>query len=525
MRGGRTRGVLEYLIGRGRRDEHVEPRLVAGSPQALVLADAEGVEAGEQARELERRDAGELAAFLDEPRERSGTTVRVAERDAHRQVIGYRDAHVWHCSLSLHPEEPDLENARWQQIAQRLVAEMGFDPGPEAGAGRCRWVAVRHGRSAGGCDHIHLVVTLVREDGQRANVHNDRPRVQQACRVLEREFGLRALTAGGRGMGSRGVRKGEVQCDERRGRDGVRASGEGSERSGRQSLERIVRACACGAGDEREFLALLRERGVKPWPRYAEGGCERVVGFSVELSDSGRFGGGRLAKDLTLPALRAAWGHGLEGERAALEDWKDVSGPPAGASRDAREQLVARGVRWESAIAAVDQLRAELAAGAGDAHVTARVAREGAAVLAAWSVAIDSPHSSRLARASRELARSAERPSSPPAGSSQPARRGRGTAGELCLWLLASRGDPAAQWALLADQMTRLCADIAAVHTARGQLERTREMERRLRGELAAVRAGLAAARPPAGTVERDGLRSPRRPAGPEQDPGRDRGR
>ncbi len=77
VRGGRTRGVLEYLIGRGRRDEHVEPRLVAGSPQALVIADAEGVGAGEQGRELERRDAGELAAFLDEPRERSGTTVRV----------------------------------------------------------------------------------------------------------------------------------------------------------------------------------------------------------------------------------------------------------------------------------------------------------------------------------------------------------------------------------------------------------------------------------------------------------------
>jgi len=72
------------------------PHLVAGSPEALRLVDE-----GERASAA----AAALARFLDEPREQSGTRVTVAERDAQGRVIGARDAHVWHCSLSLHPDE------------------------------------------------------------------------------------------------------------------------------------------------------------------------------------------------------------------------------------------------------------------------------------------------------------------------------------------------------------------------------------------------------------------------------------
>ena len=37
--GGRTEGVLRYLVGKGRRNEHVDPRVVAGSPEVLLVAD------------------------------------------------------------------------------------------------------------------------------------------------------------------------------------------------------------------------------------------------------------------------------------------------------------------------------------------------------------------------------------------------------------------------------------------------------------------------------------------------------
>src|ERR1019366_7150259 len=139
-RGGNTRGLLLYLIGKGRREEHVDPRLVAGSAEAMMIAGGRVLEGG-------ARDAAQLARFLDEPRETFGTQVRIAERDPNGKVVGSRDAHVWHTSLSLHPDEPALSDERWGEIAERFISEMGF-AGDTARA-QCRWVAVRHGESTG----------------------------------------------------------------------------------------------------------------------------------------------------------------------------------------------------------------------------------------------------------------------------------------------------------------------------------------------------------------------------------------
>ncbi len=37
-RGGKTHGVLLYLVGKGKREEHENPHLVAGSPEAVRMA-------------------------------------------------------------------------------------------------------------------------------------------------------------------------------------------------------------------------------------------------------------------------------------------------------------------------------------------------------------------------------------------------------------------------------------------------------------------------------------------------------
>ena len=207
-RGGKTHGVLLYLVGKGRREEHEHPHLVSGAPEAVRIG---------ARRVLERSDAIALARFLDEPREAFGTRVTIAERDERTgRVIGARDAHVWHCSLSLHPQEPELADERWAEICGQFIERMGFT-GEQAGA-QCRWVAIRHGRSAGGSDHAHVVVTLVAENGSKASVHNDRPRAQRACRELEQTFGLRRLEARTRQAGSRGLKHGELAADRRRGR-------------------------------------------------------------------------------------------------------------------------------------------------------------------------------------------------------------------------------------------------------------------------------------------------------------------
>ena len=77
------------------------------------------------------------------------------------------DGHVWHCSLSLRAEEGQLSDERWAAIAGDFVEGMGFTEA--SGRAACRWVAVRHGLSTAGNDHVHLVVDLVREVG-RGNV-------------------------------------------------------------------------------------------------------------------------------------------------------------------------------------------------------------------------------------------------------------------------------------------------------------------------------------------------------------------
>ena len=50
----------------------------------------------------------------------------IAERDKNGRVIGTRDAHVWHCSLSLHPQEPELADERWAEICEQFIEQMGF---------------------------------------------------------------------------------------------------------------------------------------------------------------------------------------------------------------------------------------------------------------------------------------------------------------------------------------------------------------------------------------------------------------
>ena len=215
-----------------------------------------------EARLLDRRDAVALARFLDEPREAFGTKVTIAERDKNGRVIGARDAHVWHCSLSLHPQEPELADERWAEIAEAFIEQMGF--AGERAKAQCRWVAIRHGRSAGGSDHAHLVVTLVAEDGSKASVHNDRPRAQNACRELEQRFGLRRLEARTRQAGSRALKHGELAADRRRGR-GVGERGE-PRRALQPADARADRACLRDRQPRRARVRSPTTRARRPSP-------------------------------------------------------------------------------------------------------------------------------------------------------------------------------------------------------------------------------------------------------------------
>ena len=487
-RGGNTRGVLLYLVGPGKREEHEQPHLVSGAPETLRIA-AERV--------LDQGDAAALARFLDQPRHEFGTRVQIAERDRHGQLIGTRDAHVWHCSLSLHPDEPPLSDERWGDMCEAFVATMGF-AGPEAKA-QCRWVAVRHGESASGSDHAHVVVALVAEDGSRASVHYDQPRAQNAARELEQQFGLRRLEARARETGSRGVRAGERMADERRYRDHGPA-GCAPERGSRQTLERIVRACATASRNESEFVRALREQKVRVRPRYGQGGRSSVVGYSVGLAgaDSGPrraiwFGGGRLARDLTLPSLRAGWQQS-DGERhEAVMEWSRWTSSRPRTRKERQAELEQRAVGWHQCVREVDRLRGQLRGVDDDPAGSARVARDAAGILAAWSVALEATAPGSLARASRQLARSAELR----ACHRKPPPRPRARGSTLALYLLAgARPDRTAGWFVLGRQLSLLGRDLAQLHRLRGEVDRAHELESGLVAQLSELHDHLKSQSP-----------------------------
>jgi hypothetical protein len=469
-RGGNTLGVLRYLLGKGRREEHQDPHLVAGSPEARLSADG---------RLLEPPHAGKLARFLDEPREVFGTTVQVAERDQNGRVVGSRQAHVWHCSLSLHPDEPDLDDARWAQITERFVEQLGF--AGERARAQCRWVAVRHGRSAGGSDHVHLVVALVAEDGSKASVHYDHPRSQQTCRELEREFGLRSLEARSRGAGERGIKAGELRVDRRRGRP-VGEHGEHPERGTRRMLERVVRACATAATDEPNFVLRLRGEGVLCRPRFAEGSRSEVVGYSVALpaldgQGPAWYGGGRLSRELTLPRLRAPWPVlGVE-QHAAV--WASL-----GAARPSRRTSSLPSAELQArCVQELAELRERLRQVPVDDRGTwSHLARDAAGVLAAWSLRTE-PEPGPLAEASRSLARSGQL-------RREQVRRRRWqsfpptrNAAQLLLAVAAGATSNSA----LMRQMIELAFALREMHAAAGDADRAAQLEQTARQELRAL--------------------------------------
>ena len=453
----------------------------------------------ESSEPLERSDAIALARFLDEPREAFGTRVTIAERDKSTgRVTGSRDAHVWHCSLSLHPQEPELAEERWAEIAEAFVEQMGF-AGGETGKAQCRWVAIRHGRSAGGSDHAHLVVTLVAEDGSKASVHNDRPRAQKACRELEQRYGLRRLEARTREAGSRGLKHGELAADRRRGRQ-LGERGEHSERSTRQTLERIVRACATASRNESEFIQRLRDEGIKCRVRFREGGTDVVVGYSVRLSgpaDGPRktvwYGGGRLARDLTLPALRRGWGQTEEAQQGAINEWKKTAtAPRSPAERQA--ELEERALVWHRCTTVLERVRQQLRAAGSDPAAIAHTAREGAGVLAAWSLALEGDRPGALARAARQLARSGELPAHTP-----PAPQMLSRASGLALFMLAAgEPDTPVGWMIVTRELRLLSTELGRIHRARGELDRAQQIEAELRGEFAQIEARLQHDRPQA---------------------------
>ncbi|MFB7617758.1 mobilization protein [Kitasatospora sp. NPDC056181] len=263
---GGTYGLVRYLFGPGKRDEHTDQHLVASWNNF----------APDPGRNPHHTIA-QLAAQLDQPVKAIGDRAPATT--------------IWHCSVRADPGDRHLDDNDWANIARRIVHATGI--APEGDTTACRWVAVRHAD-----DHIHIAATLVRQDGRLAGLSFDRRKAQAEARLIEKDYGLRQLTPGD-GTAAKTPTSQERWKAERTGRT----------ETPRETLREAVRQAVAGAGTEQEFFTRLREAGVRVKLRHAPSGD--VLGYNVALpGDRNRasepvwFAGSTLAPDLSLPQIR-----------------------------------------------------------------------------------------------------------------------------------------------------------------------------------------------------------------------------
>jgi hypothetical protein len=469
------RGLLRYLVGPGHDGEHRDPHVVAG----------ERVEAW-QGVKLDAWAADRIAEQLDAPRLRSHARVTVPRKRADGNVLvddrgqpQRAEAHVWHCSLSLHPDEPALSDQKWSQIAEQFIEKLGF-------AGQ-RWVAIRHGETKNGGDHIHLVVQLVSEDGKAARVHNDRPRAQEACRALEREHGLRLVEGRDRKRGARATDYRQRYRAEREHERKLIASPEPD----RELLERAVRRLAAASASEGEFVRRLRAEGLIVRPRFDAGRDDRVIGYSVALTpaegkDLVAHAGGKLAKDLTLPRLRGAHGWTAE-DPEAIDEWRRAfHGQDPGAGAESNPWLAAPS--WDQALAQLRELRDSARHLPTDEKgAWAHTAAQSAAVLYGWAE-LAGEHAPALRQLARELALSAQIRAAD-ARLHRPLPRPRSLA-LLCAAVMRPENQTLF-WLALAQELQALALAIRDMHQAAGEAQRAAELADTIRSQLNPVAAHL----------------------------------
>src|SRR5450759_2618739 len=269
-------GLIRYLYGEGRRNEHTEPHLIAswdGDPAALEPAYVE---------ELGAQTVSKLARTLAGP-------VAGCDRAPER----------WVYHLVLRNDEADrrLSDEEWAQVCRSAMDATGI--APEGDAAGCRWVAVRHAD-----EHVHVVATLAREDGRPPRVWNDYRALAEVAHEFEDRFGLRSTA--GRDDNTAARRPGVKEA--------VTAERAGRRELPRDVLRQRVKAAAATSCGFAEFTTALAGNGVSVWPRMSERNPGEMTGYAVSLDgwtngagEPVRFGGGKLAPDLSLPQLRARW--------------------------------------------------------------------------------------------------------------------------------------------------------------------------------------------------------------------------
>jgi hypothetical protein len=484
QRGTRTRGLVEYLFGPGRAEEHTNQRIVAAWDEAWQgITHPDGVQ-----RAL-------LSAEVDAPVHKLPEAAKPAE-------------HVYHVSISNHGQDRNLSDDEWTTVARAVADKLGLSgTDTEAGA---RWFAVHHGAASGDRDHIHFVATLVREDGRGIYLNKDKLALREVAKEMAARFGLEVRTREP-GAGQRDLSRPELAAiqdlEQEQAVDTVKAAtNEGGEQKPdrtsaadavepvapvevpRRRLERRVRAAATAASTEAQWLARLGELGVAVEARWARGG-DRVVGYRVALVDTPReqgrskavwFGGGTLAHDLTLPALRAgwtragdpatAWRRAPTAAPAPTESGLDKTPPTS--IRPAPEQVS------RDFTAATTTLRGAVMTArllGGDGAEVACAARDTGGLLAALAEHASPADRRRLVQASAHLAQAGQVEHGQARGARSPLSPGFA---QVAVTVLTAASGGTASTAVLLAQVARLTRTVAELHAVQSRVAAARDTAR-----------------------------------------------
>jgi Relaxase/Mobilisation nuclease domain len=432
--GSSGRGLIRYLLGPGQANEHTDQRVITS-----------GLELGGDALAGGNWSSGQVADIgsgLDAAHEEFGTNPK--------------GGHILHVSLSLPPGDRQLSDDQWAEIAHKAMEALGLE-----GEGKqpAAWVAIGHGTSAKGNQHVHLAASLVRVDGSRVNAWQSQRTLSRRCAETESTYGL-TLVAGREGKGMPGRSRAEL---ERTARDQM-------PEPPRLILARMVREASVASRDEAEFVRRLRGSGVLLRPRFETGGKEAVVGYSVALRTRDGappiwFGGGKLARDLTLPNLRQFWEVSVADRTSAVVEWSAAKAVAPG-----RESILGIPDDWRRAAGAIERAVEKLKeVPVSDLAAWRGASREAAGIFAAWSRRFELDAPGPMAAAADALARSAQNRPGDPVPKRDAVGSFRGVAAIVAQSQLSNKSPMA--WAMLIDQLGRTLRTIGEAHVGRAETE------------------------------------------------------
>ena len=340
-RGSNPAGLVKYLFGRGRHNEHANQHLVACSADLLDSFDFDGRPNASYERIGERFDRRYRV------RERKDDPYPRDRRGRHNPDKDHGRDRVWHCSLSIKAGQGILTDDQWNAIIHDYLKRMNILPDGDMS----------------GVTWLHVMVQLATDDGW-LDTFNDMKSAQRSCRKIERERPElveldRAITeshvryryAEWRHWAEWKARQDHtgplpwpmLDRDERM----RRIASVAADTMPKQHVGRIVEACAKASRSEDEFIRRVRREGFSIDPRLRKGVTResfdspgQVVGYRITWRSTDgwteRFNATDLGSDMRLRKLRGEWIHDARSEALAVQEWR--------ASMENRPPLVTDGM-------------------------------------------------------------------------------------------------------------------------------------------------------------------------------------